>query len=62
MKRNKLVVISLIVIMLLNLILPLMKANAAEIQEIQLNDKLYNAVKSYLTQKEGANITAIFIS
>ena len=60
MKRNKLVVISLIVIMLLNLILPLMKANAAEIQEIQLNDKLYNAVKSYLTQKEGANITAIF--
>ena len=73
MKKNKIVCAALILIMCLNCILPLLKVNADEttisnnqgttqnnLQEIQLNDKLYYAIKSYLTEKEGANIKAIF--
>ena len=73
MKKNKIVCAALILIMCLNCILPLLKVNADEttisnnqgttqnnLQEIQLNDKLSYAIKSYLTEKEGANIKAIF--
>ena len=66
MKRNKIVCVALVIIMLLNCILPLVKVNAEEtqqnnsLQEIQLNDKLYYAIKSYLTQNPNANIKAYF--
>ena len=49
MKRKMLISIALITIMLLNCILPLFTVNAAEGEEIQLNSKLYYAVKSSLT-------------
>ena len=65
MKKNKIVCATLILIMLLNIVLPIFKVNAEEtaqsnMQEIQLNDKLYYAIKSYITVKEGANIKATF--
>lgn len=49
MKRKMLISIALITIMLLNCMLPLFVVNAAEGEEIQLNSKLYNAVKASLT-------------
>lgn len=52
MKRKTLISIALILIMLLNCILPLVKVNAAESKEIQLNAKLYNAIKSSLNAQK----------
>lgn len=51
MKRKTLISIALITIMLLNCICPLFVVNAAEGEEIQLNSKLYTAVKTNLTNQ-----------
>ena len=60
MKRKTLISIALILIMLLNCIVPLFKVYAAEEKEIQLNKELYYAIKSYITDKAGAQIKAEF--
>ncbi len=52
MKRKMLISIALIIIMLLNCIMPLFVVNAAEGGEIELNSKLYTAVKKSL-EKQG---------
>lgn len=51
MKRKTLISIALIMIMLLNCMMPLFVVNAAEGEEIQLNSKLYTAVKNNLTEQ-----------
>lgn len=51
MKRKMLISIALITVMLLNCMLPLFVVNAAEGEEIQLNSKLYVAVKASLEQQ-----------
>lgn len=48
MKRKMLISIALIMIMLLNCMMPIL-VNAVEGEEIQLNSKLYNAVKTSLS-------------
>jgi Leucine-rich repeat (LRR) protein len=50
MKRKMLISIALITIMLLNCIMPLFVVNATEGEEIQLNSKLYTAVKTSLNE------------
>ena len=76
MKKNKIVCASLILIMVLNCILPLFRVYADDsaqsneqgttqttqnnLQTLQFNDKLYYAIKSYLTEKESSNIKATF--
>ena len=52
MKRKMLISIALIIIMLLNCIMPVFAASAAEGGEIELNSKLYTAVKKSL-EKQG---------
>ena len=52
MKRKMLISIALIVIMLLNCMMPLFVVTAAEGEGIQLNSKLYNAVKASLAEQK----------
>jgi len=51
MKRKMLISIALVLIMLLNCMMPLFRAYAVTGEEIQLNSKLYAAVKSQLTDR-----------
>ena len=52
MKRKMLISIALVVIMLLNCMLPLFVVTAAEGEGIQLNSKLYSAVKEQLLDQK----------
>ena len=52
MKRKMLISIALIIIMLLNCIMPVFAASAAEGGEIELNSKLYTAVKKSLEKQD----------
>ena len=52
MKRKMLISIALVVIMLLNCMMPLFVVTAAEGEGIQLNSKLYNAVKASLIEQK----------
>ena len=56
MRRKMLISIALIIIMLLNCIMPVFVVNAAEGGEIQLNSKLYTAVKKSL-EKQGISFS-----
>lgn len=51
MKRKMLISIALIMIMLLNCMMPLFVVNAATGEEIQLNSKLYKAIKEDLSKQ-----------
>ena len=51
MKRKMLISIALVLIMLLNCMMPLFRAYAVTGEEIQLNSKLYAAVKSQLSDR-----------
>ena len=52
MKRKMLISIALVVIMLLNCMMPLFVVTAAEGEGIQLNSKLYSAVKASLIEQK----------